>query len=71
MNLAPIVAPIVQYCQWCGKEQAINALAIHHCGPKTRPAAYCTNCGTPSTPGLSICTRCDVAYREVSPPPVQ
>jgi hypothetical protein len=68
MNQAPIVAPTVQYCQWCGKEQAINALAIHHCGPKTRPAAYCTNCGTPLTPGSSICTRCGVAYRDASPP---
>jgi hypothetical protein len=64
---APIVpevqveAPTVQYCQWCGKEQAVNALAIHHCGPKNRPAAYCSSCGTPFAPGATSCASCAVS----------
>ena len=61
INQTPVVALTVQYCQWCGKEQAVNALAIHHCGPKTRPAAFCTKCGTPLLPGSSSCANCDVA----------
>jgi hypothetical protein len=53
-------APTVQFCPWCGKEQAVNALAIHHCGPKNRPATYCSNCGTPFAPGASECASCAV-----------
>jgi len=50
--------PKVQYCQWCAKEQVVNALAIHHCGPKDRPAAYCRDCGTAFAPGATSCFSC-------------
>jgi hypothetical protein len=51
----------VQFCQWCGKEQAVNALAIHHCGPKNRPATHCSSCGTPFAPGATTCASCAVS----------
>ena len=47
-----------RYCPWCGKEQAVNALAIHHCGPKNRPITHCSNCGTPFAPGATSCASC-------------
>ncbi|MGA2969004.1 MAG: hypothetical protein ABSE75_04280 [Acidimicrobiales bacterium] len=56
-----INASTLQYCQWCGREQAVNALAIHHCGPKNRPAAYCSSCGTPFALGATSCASCAVS----------
>lgn len=51
-------APTFRFCPWCGKEQAANALAIHHCGPKNRPVTHCSNCGTPFAPGATSCASC-------------
>ena len=36
----------VIYCSWCGKQRAVNAQAIHHCGSMERPSVYCMRCGT-------------------------
>jgi hypothetical protein len=50
--------PTVVYCQWCGKERAVDALSIHHCGPKDRPVAFCTVCGASVTQGATDCASC-------------
>ena len=49
------------FCQWCGKERDANSNAIHHCGAKDRPAAFCMQCGAAFQEG-------DVACRECSTP---
>jgi hypothetical protein len=58
--------PRVIYCSWCGKERAINALAIHHCGSLDRPAVYCMNCGTPLEHGAVSCASCGTPASEIS-----
>jgi hypothetical protein len=56
----------VIYCSWCGKERAVNAQAIHHCGSKERPAVYCMNCGTSFEEGATSCTSCGTPVTAVS-----
>jgi hypothetical protein len=56
----------VIYCSWCGKERAVNAQAIHHCGPKDRPAAYCMHCGTPYVAGTANCAACGTPATQLS-----
>jgi hypothetical protein len=59
-------APSVIYCSWCGKERAVDAQAIHHCGSKERPAAYCMVCGTPLGEGAAACTQCGTPATQIS-----
>jgi hypothetical protein len=64
--LPPSGAPEgVIYCSWCGKDRAVNAQAIHHCGSMERPAAYCMSCGTPLD-GASSCVACGTPSSKVS-----
>jgi hypothetical protein len=65
IGLQPSGDPGVIYCSWCGKERAVNAQAIHHCGSMDRPAAYCTSCGTPLD-GASSCVSCGTPSSKVS-----
>jgi hypothetical protein len=55
----------VIYCSWCGKERAVNAQAIHHCGSRERPAIFCMQCGTPLE-GANNCARCGTPATQVS-----
>jgi len=48
----------VIYCSWCGKQRALDAEAIHHCGSMDRPAVYCMNCGTSREEGAPSCASC-------------
>jgi len=57
--------PGVIYCSWCGKERAVNAQAIHHCGSMERPAAYCMSCGSPLD-GAPNCASCGTPSSKVS-----
>jgi hypothetical protein len=60
---APVLndgATAVVYCAWCGKERALNAQAIHHCGSKSRPVVFCTGCGASLVPGDDACTSCNL-----------
>jgi hypothetical protein len=57
--------PDVIYCSWCGKERAVNAQAIHHCGSMERPAAYCMSCGSPLD-GAPSCASCGTPSSKVS-----
>jgi hypothetical protein len=59
-------APAVIYCSWCGKERAVDAQAIHHCGSKERPATYCMHCGTPLGEGAATCTQCGTPATQIS-----
>jgi hypothetical protein len=43
------------FCQWCGKERSDDAVAIHHCGAKDRPPAYCISCGKALSEGEAVC----------------
>jgi hypothetical protein len=56
----------VIYCSWCGKERAVDAQAIHHCGSMDRPPAYCMNCGTPLAEGADRCASCGTPSTELS-----
>jgi hypothetical protein len=56
----------VIYCSWCGKQRAVNAEAIHHCGSLDRPAVYCMNCGTSLEEGAPGCTSCGTPATHVS-----
>ena len=53
------------YCSWCGKERAVNAQAIHHCGSMERPAVYCMSCGTVLA-GATNCTSCGTSATQLS-----
>jgi hypothetical protein len=59
-------APSVIYCSWCGKERAVDAQAIHHCGSRERPAAYCMRCGTPLGEGAATCAQCGTPATQIS-----
>jgi hypothetical protein len=65
VGLQPGGEPGVIYCSWCGKERAVNAQAIHHCGSKERPVVYCMTCGT-ALDGASSCTSCGTPASMVS-----
>jgi hypothetical protein len=56
----------VIYCSWCGKQRAIDAQSIHHCGSMERPPVYCMNCGTPLTDGGSSCAACGTPSTQLS-----
>jgi len=68
----PVATPIgtneqgVVYCSWCGKERAVNAQAIHHCGSKDRPAVYCMHCGRPFEAGATNCASCGTPATQLS-----
>jgi hypothetical protein len=55
--IAPPLAPAVAFCTWCGRRRDPDAIAIHHCGPKDRPAVHCTGCGgtLEETPFCAAC----------------
>jgi hypothetical protein len=61
-----VAAPAVIFCSWCGKERAVNAQAIHHCGSKDRPAAYCMHCGTPLGEAAAACASCGASTAQLS-----
>jgi hypothetical protein len=56
----------VIYCSWCGKERAVDAQSIHHCGSMQRPPAYCMNCGTALAEGAPSCTACGTPSTQLS-----
>jgi hypothetical protein len=56
----------VVFCSWCGKERAVDAQSIHHCGSMERPAVYCMNCGTPFDAGASTCASCGTPSSQLS-----
>jgi hypothetical protein len=56
----------VIYCSWCGKQRALNAQAIHHCGSMDRPAVYCMNCGASLEEGAPSCTSCGTFATQIS-----
>jgi hypothetical protein len=56
----------VIYCSWCGKERAVDAQAIHHCGSMDRPPVYCMSCGTPLVDGAPNCTSCGTPATQLS-----
>jgi hypothetical protein len=56
----------VIYCSWCGKERAVNAQALHHCGSKERPAVFCMTCGTTLEEGAPNCTFCGTPATQIS-----
>jgi hypothetical protein len=56
----------VIYCSWCGKERAVNAPAIHHCGSKERPVVYCMGCGTPFGDNVTYCASCGIPVTQKS-----
>jgi hypothetical protein len=67
---APVAAPVppeptTTFCPWCGKERAIDALVVHHCGSTSRPAAYCARCGTPVIADESSCESCGASLEVV------
>ncbi len=55
------------HCSWCGKQRALNAPAIHHCGSRERPAVYCMKCGRPFEEGIATCESCGTAVSVLSP----
>jgi hypothetical protein len=63
---APAPARTVIYCSWCGKERAVDSHAIHHCGSKERPTAYCMNCGSPRQEGAADCASCGTPATQIS-----
>jgi hypothetical protein len=48
----------VIYCSWCGKERAVDAQSLHHCGSRERPVVYCMGCGTPFGDNATSCASC-------------
>ena len=58
-------SPVI-YCSWCGKERAVDAQAIHHCGSRDRPPVYCMNCGIPLEVGVSNCAKCGTPTTKLS-----
>jgi hypothetical protein len=55
------------YCSWCGKQRALDAPALHHCGSRERPAVYCMKCGRPFEEGVAACESCGTAVSVLSP----
>jgi len=64
----PSASPVngVIYCSWCGKERAVDAQSIHHCGSRERPPVYCMNCGIPFADGASSCAACGTPSTQLS-----
>jgi hypothetical protein len=66
----PAVQPVgpgrVIYCSWCGKERAVDAQSLHHCGSMERPPVYCMNCGTPLGAGAPTCASCGTPTTQLS-----
>ena len=62
----PADSATVIFCSWCGKERAIDAQAIHHCGSKDRPAVYCMHCGTPLGEAAATCASCGASTAQLS-----
>ncbi|HEY8081879.1 MAG TPA: hypothetical protein VIE15_07280, partial [Acidimicrobiales bacterium] len=60
----------VMFCQWCGKERPVDALAVHHCGAKERPPAYCIGCGHTFEAGATECTACGTPVGQMPKAPV-
>lgn len=63
------------FCQWCGKQWDPTSNAIHSCGPKSRPPAFCMACGAPLADGATSCAACGTAAGKLpttppSPAPV-
>jgi hypothetical protein len=67
-NAAPQPAgqPEVIFCSWCGKERAVDAQAIHHCGSMDRPAVHCMSCGTRFEVGATNCASCGTPVTKLS-----
>jgi hypothetical protein len=55
------------HCSWCGKQRALNAPALHHCGSRERPAIFCMKCGRPFEEGVATCESCGTAVSVLSP----
>lgn len=55
------------YCSWCGKQRQRDAFAIHHCGSRTRPPAYCSACGADLKTGAAFCGACGTDGATLSP----
>ena len=56
----------VIYCSWCGKQRAVNAQSIHHCGSMERPVVFCMKCGTSLEAGAATCSSCGTPATQVS-----
>jgi hypothetical protein len=56
----------VIYCSWCGKQRAVNAPALHHCGSMERPVAFCMKCGTSLEAGAAACPSCGTPATQTS-----
>ncbi len=50
-------SPPAFHCTWCG-ERVLVGSELHDCGPRSRPALYCMNCGTTFEPGATNCSSC-------------
>lgn len=62
-------APVPSFfCSWCGRERTRDALAIHHCGSRERPAVYCSGCGRGLEQQTPYCASCGTATAQLSPP---
>jgi hypothetical protein len=48
----------VPHCRWCGEGLPGSRITFHNCGPKDRPAAFCTKCGTALVAGSPTCPSC-------------
>jgi hypothetical protein len=53
--------PTSVFCPWCGKQRPVDAIAIHHCGPKDRPRLYCSSCGSTLPEDDADCAACAAA----------
>jgi hypothetical protein len=58
------------YCPWCAKPRAVDAHAIHHCGPLDRPHVYCETCGSALPEATGRCPACEAPASKVSHPHV-
>lgn len=56
------------FCQWCGKERDPDANALHYCGSKDRPAAYCIKCGKQLDEGDTECAACGTPAGQMPAP---
>lgn len=64
--LEPPALPSTVYCSWCGSARALDSHAMHYCGPRSRPAAYCSACGT-ALDGSPACRSCGTPSSSLSP----
>lgn len=54
------------YCSWCGKQRDREALAVHHCGSRDRPPAFCKECGDSLGEGDAACSSCGLSTAQLS-----